>query len=647
MSDAPDTINDVDMTLDGLSLPAPMVARVVVDVPLPHLDRPFDYAVPPELQTEIKVGCRVKVRFSGQQVNGFVVSIGQDSAHPGKLSPVLSVVSSEPVLHQDVWQIAESIADRYAGTRADILRLAIPPRNARAEARPATDEAPAAVELEPVVWPRYAGGPEFLDALADGGAPRVVFDAVPGSEPERLVAEAIAAASASGRGSIVCVPDAETAHYLAGRLDGYWGEDRVVVLTSALKPAARYRAFIEVLRGEKNIVVGTRGAAWAPVKDLGLVVVLDDGSDLHVEQHAPYPHAREVLLTRSLQTQTGVLLVAHARTVEATSLVQQGWCKVVAPDPITRRRAWPQVEVTDGTERGDVPVRLPDAVFRTIRDTPGPVLIQVPRQGYRTVLACQTCRARARCRHCEGVLAQDGASSAVRCRWCNQIEQPWICRECGGTSLRAPVVGELRTAEEFARAFPERKILTSGGQNVLEEIEPGHVIVLATPGAEPRVTNGYEAVILLDTGLMLARDDVRVVAESHRRWFEALALAGHNAKAVAVGDLQQLQGLVRGDPVQVAERELMDRAQTHLPPIGRLAVVDGPPEAIDDLAGKTWTANTEVLGPVPTADGRARLLLRSPRSEGLDLARMLHAAAAERSALKAPPLRIQIDPLSF
>ncbi len=201
------------------------------------------------------------------------------------------------------------------------------------------------------------------------------------------------------------------------------------------------------------------------------------------------------------------------------------------------------------------------------------VLVQVPRRGYRESLACQDCRQPARCGACQGPLVQTAASTPIACRWCATAVPQWQCAHCHGTRLRAPVVGQLRTAEEFAKAFPDREVVTSGGGTILDDVEPGRVLVLATPGAEPHVAGGYDVIVLLDTWLMTGRDDFRVDEEAHRRWFNALALAGPGAEAVAVGDAPMLQALVRADPAGFAARELASRAETHLPPTARLATI--------------------------------------------------------------------------
>ena len=109
------------------------VARVAVDVPLPHLDRPFDYLVPDSLSAAAVAGCRVRVRFAGRLTGGFLLDRAATSDHQGGLAYLERVVSPEPVLSAEVAGLARAVADRYGGTMADVLRLAIPPRHAAAE----------------------------------------------------------------------------------------------------------------------------------------------------------------------------------------------------------------------------------------------------------------------------------------------------------------------------------------------------------------------------------------------------------------------------------------------------------------------------------------------------------------------------------
>jgi primosomal protein N' (replication factor Y) (superfamily II helicase) len=112
-----------------------LIARVVVDVPLAHLDRPFDYAVPEKFADTVQAGCRVRVRFHGRLVDGVVWELGDTTEFAGALQPLSHVPSGEPVLTPQVARLARVVADRYAGTLSDVLRLALPPRRAAAEKR--------------------------------------------------------------------------------------------------------------------------------------------------------------------------------------------------------------------------------------------------------------------------------------------------------------------------------------------------------------------------------------------------------------------------------------------------------------------------------------------------------------------------------
>lgn len=620
------------------------VAQVVVDHGLAHLDRPFDYSISEEQDDQVQPGCRVKVRFAGRRTDALVVSRSNHSTFDGKLAPIDKVVSAEPVLTPETWELVQSVAERYGGTTGDVLRLAIPARHARAEAEKfVSPEAEDAV-VHDASWLPYHWGREYLTALADGEHPRAVMSVLPGQDPAATVAAAVAATIQSGRGAIVCVPDAVDVEHWSNVFRETLGASNFVVMTAATQPIARYRAFLRASRGQARVVLGTRTAAYAPVHNLGLVCIWDDGDDLYCEPRAPYPHTREVLLLRAAQSDAGVLLAAYSRSVEAQSLIASSWCVALHTQSATRRTQWPRVIVADPSERGAAPVRLPALVTTKIRQSAGPILVQVPRRGYRFGLACQTCREPARCGNCQGPLIGVSASQPPQCRWCAQWAAHWVCPHCSGRTLRAPIVGATRTAEEFSQSFPQHSVVTSSGESRYNDAVTDGVIVLATPGAEPNSAHGYQLVVLLDTSLALARDDLRVVEETHRRWFNALALAAPGASAVAVGELSELQALVRADPEVIARSELETRSQTRMPPVARMATVEGPLGELTAVVDRDWTAHTDILGPVDIGEDNGQLILRSPRSEGLALASLLKQVAAERSAAKLPALRIQVDP---
>jgi primosomal protein N' (replication factor Y) len=461
-----------------------------------------------------------------------------------------------------------------------------------------------------------------------------------------MIAQAAAATRDSGRGVLVCVPDHRDVDRVSAAMDIVLGPDQHVTLTADAGPAARYRDFLAVSRGSRRVVVGTRSAVFAPVHDLGLVVLWDDGDDLHAEPRAPYPHSREVLLTRAEQQGAAALVGGFARTPEADLLLHAGWAgELVAPREEVRRRV--RVDVVESADRG-VGTRIPHQAREAIRAglAEGPVLVQAPRAGYAVALACERCRTPARCRACHGPLGLAGAASAPACRWCGTEEPAWACPECGHHGLRAPVLGDARTAEELGRAFPGTTVRTSSGDRVIARVGERPDLVVATVGAEPVARDGYAAVVLLDTWLSLARDDLRVAEEALRRWLGAAGLVRPGGRVVAVGDPAHpaLQALVRWDPVGFARREAAERAEAHLPPAARVATVTGAPGALDDaLTLLDLPQGAEVLGPVPL-DDEARVVLRVPRTHGPALSDALGELQRVRSARKMDAVRVQVDP---
>jgi primosomal protein N' (replication factor Y) (superfamily II helicase) len=635
------------------------VARVLVDVPLAHLDRPFDYAVPVTMADAAQPGVRVKVRFAGQDVDGFVVERAKDSEHPGRLAPLRRVVSAEPVLAPAVAALSADVAERYAGSRADVLRLAVPARHATTEKEPSpAPPAPATDDGDSAraAWADHEHADAFLAHLRAGGSPRAVWGAAPGADWPLLLAHAAATALAGGRGALIVVPDKRDVARVDRALGEVLGEGHHVALTADSGPAQRYRDFLALSRGVRRVVVGTRAAAFAPVADLGLVAIWDDGDDSHAEPRAPYPHAREVLLLRAERERTAALIGGFARTVEADYLLRTGWARPVQPPRAVLRSA---LTVTvAGASDFDVErdaharaARMPLQVRDLVRDAlaSGPVLVQTPRSGYVPSLACERCRTPARCATCSGPLALPGPTRPPACRWCGTEDEAWACTECGHHGLRAPVVGDSRTAEELGRAFPGVRVVTSSGDRVLDEVDGRPAVVVATPGGEPVAAGGYAAVVLLDAWLALGRTDLRTDEEALRRWSNAVGLVRPGGRALVVGDPAHpaIQALVRWDHAGFAERESTERQAAHLPPASRLATITGDPGPVDDAVTLLDLPDAaEVLGPVETEDG-SRVVVRVPRARGADLARALGQLQRVRSSRKLDPVRIQVDPYSL
>ncbi|GAC1380815.1 MAG: primosomal protein N' [Pseudarthrobacter sp.] len=675
------------------------VARVLVESSLPHLDRPFDYSVPADLDDAAQAGVRVKVRFNGQELGGFIFERTAKSDAGHTLVPLHKVISPVAVLTPAVRELVNAVAARYAGTVSDVLRVAVPPRMARLEKDFLADAAPeaalrpgpetgtvaAATTGDPAVvpgiegesgWAGYRNGPAFVRHLQDGGSPRAVFSPLRGygqAAWPRLIAEAVAAVRASGRGAVVVVPDYRDLNQLEKALLEVLPAADIARLTADDGPTPRYRNFLRLLAGSARVAIGTRSAAFAPVQDLGLVACWDDGNDLHIEQRAPYAHAREVLLLRADQAGTACLMAGHARSTELQRLVEAGWAMPVEAERAFLRRTVPRVlNTADSFEQARDPLalvaRLPGAAWRAAKEglERGPVLVQVARAGYAPSLVCETCREPSRCKSCQGPLALAGASgsSAIpQCRWCSTPAPEWQCAHCSGRKLRKGATGVLRTAEELGRAFPGKAVVTSSGDHVKAEVGAAPALVVATIGAEPVADGGYAAALLLDGDSLLRRESLRAGEDTVRRWFNAAALVRPASdgglvvitatESVAVG------ALLRWDPAGYARRELKLRMELQLPPAVLIASVTGPRSAVVhftaavedqlDASGlKLRTAGPApvvLTGPAAATQGDdVRTLLFFPYGQAGAVTRVLRSTKAAAAAKRTDePVQVRLD----
>ena len=695
---APEPVN-VAAELEASGVPNP-VARVRVDSTLPQVDRTFDYRVPAELSEDAVPGARVRVLFNGHELTGYIEERAATTDWTRtSLLPLKSVLSRVPSVAPEIFALAEALADRYASTVANVLRLAVPPRIAALDKRYApllpgyesdylgdsapvsTSDAPesaasehvasestesgpstasaassaaTSIATDPYAWlatpgapapfvldspalnpdapdaasvfSDYENGAEFIEDVAAGAATRAVMTVLPGHLEHTwadVLATALAAAAASGRGAIAVVPTAKNLDLLEAALAERLPADSFVRLSSDSTPHTRYHGFVKARLGQVPVVIGTRAAAYAPVANLGLVVCWDDGDSSLVEQRAPYCHARDVLLLRASAENTAALFAGFSMSSEAARLVRTRWASHVRAPRALVRDFSPRIFSTGSEfELARDPLaamaRIPHLAFEHARRAlaRGPVLVQVARSGYIPSFSCERCRMPARCGECSGPLSVASGSSVPSCSWCGHLAQQWRCSECGFTHWRYSAAGATRTAEELGRAFPNVPVISSAGDHVRASVGPEPALVVATPGAEPVAFGGYAAALLLDADKMLRFDSLRAPEAALRRWLNAAALvrpAALEGTVVTTASPSPVeQALVRWDPAWFAREELEERAQTGLPPAVRTAAVTGAEADVrafmEEFLGSSALPERvreqlRIVGPVPLDQG--------------------------------------------
>lgn len=644
-------------------------ARVVVDSRLPQLDRLFEYRVPPGM-TGVEPGVRVRVPLRGDRMTtGWVVETTAERAWEGEVADVEKVISAVPVLQPEVWALALAVAERAAGGVADVLRVAIPGRQARIEkqwlgaeraALPALPELPAAfgldaslggmVEARRRVALECAGG--VAEVASAEGAASGVTEAEGASVWVGRWAITLAAVARQaierGEQAIIVVPDHRDQRQLRIALTAALGAERVVELDARQKNPERYRGFLRCIDGLPVAIIGPRSAVYAPAANLGLLAIWEDGDPLLSEPLSPWVHARDAALVRQGAAGCALLLAAHARSTDAERLVEMGFLEHERAGS-HRVRVLPSALTDDGR-------RVPASAFRAAREAlqSKPVLVQVARPGHAPGLRCGDCGARARCTFCGGPLGQRSRGSAPACRLCGRLAAAWRCPHCRGQRLVEVGRGSTRVAEELGRAFPGVLVMVADGEHERLTLDAKPRLVVATRGAEPLADGGYGAVLLLDGDSLLSREGLRVGEEAVRQWATARALAADGATIVLTGVGGAAASAITGDTtVPFAKAELAERRSLRFPPAVRTASVVGHPDAVvEALEALGEVEHLDVLGPVPAEGARdgdlERAIARFAYADGARVAgiargRVLASAARPRRPGAPPRLRIRLD----
>ena len=672
----------------------PPIARVHLETGVPHLDRTFDYLVPEELGEQAQPGTRVRAKFGHQNLNGFIIDRLSKTDAQIQLQLLDKVLSPQPVLPQLNYRLCQQVAARFAGTVADVLRSAVPPRVASVDKQfsvpkntPAEDtveaDAPSLNQPAPAtVWEQAKDlyPPELANLgqrIVNGEhiRARVLTPQSFGSAgwPQYL-SSVLATVKQAEKGAIVVVPDQHALNLLEDTLVAAgFSSDDYARLTAEDGPTPRYRNYLRLVNGHTKIAIGTRSAVFAPVAEETVLIVVDDADQNHAEPRAPYWNTRDVGLLRAQLEDTSLIFVGSAPSVHTQRLVEIGYLEDFQPLREKRAELYPRVivaadEYYQEREYGPGSHRIPSVAWQIITRglKKGPVLVQVARTGFIPAVRCTRCGTQARCRECTGPLGyHDKAateSGALLCRWCGTHEHKPSCPECSSTVFKAAHRGAERTAEELGRAFANTSVISSAGEHIKTSISQKPVLVVATPGAEPVAPEGYAAVVLLDGNTMLAREGLDTPTDVFHRWSAAMALTKPHSDGglcvVTADPSPEVNILARLDIPGYFAAVYHQRQQPQLPPARRYATIDGSQVDVDAYLEHVQSqlkdqesqgTVLQLIGPSPLdPEGeKVRMLAFFSYRNGNAVTAALRGTKAAFSARKEyvdGPVRVRVDP---
>ena len=597
-------------------------AKVAIESPLPQLDRLFDYLVPDGLQQQIAVGQRVRVPFgkAGKLLVGFVVELSDSIDFAGAVNSINEIVSNHVVLPSNLYRLIRAVADRQAVTFGDVAKAAIPNFMLRAS---------KSIAQEPLVQQDLSAEISLQASLSEPIMKSASFGEISIFESAWILdfVDASLDNVALGQSTILCVPDYRDVARLEQVFERLEISGLVIVVGSDQANSVRYTNHIRATQGAPHIVIGTRSALFAPVQNLGQILVWDDEDQSHNDQASPYVSSREVALIRQTVDSCSLSFHAHSRSLAVQRLVKLGYLKDVSQN-------WQRPKVAFSEND----VRVNTLAFSTVKAglKSGPVLVQVSNLGTAKSAYCSGCSNRATCQHCAGPLWIDQAGKP-RCRWCNGFNLAFKCNACGVGKLRMGRAGSTRTASELGRAFPGVQIVEATGESVVTQVDASPKIVIATPGAEPVAIGGYFGIVVLDCDVALARDTLKAREEAIRVWSNAIAMGNSECHSALIGIKSELGALVcTWQLIHFAELELSERESLGFPPAARILSAVGLKDLVTIFAENVVNIDgCSVLGLAPTeASEEWQALIRFSYASGADVADFTRAFQLKNAGQK-------------
>lgn len=600
--------------------------RAVVDTGVFHLDGFYDYLVPMELDQAVVPGVRMLVPFGNRTLEA--IAIERVSTTELKvLKPIDSLIAPFPLLSKEVLDLMFDCAKRWAAHPYDLIRSAVPPRAPSAE---------KGVVLN------------TNQVTSDKRSARSVYYQFSPGEDEFHSLCAMAIKASKTGGVLVLVPDERDVDAFLTSLKNNYEDAKVARLDSALTRTQRYAEYLSVAAGEVQIVVGTRSAVFAPIHNLQTIFIHRETSESFYEVRTPGWNARDVALMRCANEGIAIVVSGYSPSAEIARLIENKYISVSLKKEKLNATAFTQ-------QMGEL---LPNRIFPEIREAlrNGAVLFLAPRKGYAAAMTCSKCRNEARC-SCGGKLFKKSARSAPQCSLCSKGYVPWKCTWCSGDKPHLLGRGSERFAQELGRAFPNIPIVSSEGEHILEEVAARSSMVIATPGAVPKVHGGYSAVVVLEANRYFAQVDLRAHERARAQIFHAASRVSPKGKVLLVIDSTNpiTASLARWSPSILSMRDLKEREEAEFPPYFRaVEILAERDEAIlfangfkkSILEGRL-PASTKVLGPAFIADDNAKIILLANLSDSPQLVEFIHEFARKRSVAKKSALKYRVDPYAL
>ena len=501
-----------------------MIVGVLVEITNRNVDKIFDYIVPSDLRNDIKVGIRVSVPFGRMTLEGFVMEI-KEYSEVSDLKEVIDIVDKDVVLNSELLELGKTISDKTLATLMSCYQTMLPKalkakKNSTINIKYDTyyslgdvtgkfnDNQLKIIDLvkekgkvirkelvdislssvntlvrkgvlveEKIEHYRVDYKEEKCDikeltpdqsscvnSVINGSDKAYLLYGVTGSGKTEVYMEIIDYYLSLGKTSIVLVPEISLTPQMINRFQVRFG-NKIAAIHSALSDGEKYDEWRRIYRGEASIVIGARSAIFAPLDNLGVIIIDEEHSDSY-KQSDPSPRysAKEIALIRGETNNAKVVFGSATPSLEAMARAKKGVFKLLELPNRINGKELPEVEIVDmneslGKSRGYFSPSLIEAISNCL-EKKEQVILLLNRRGYASFVSCKNCGYTFKCPNCDITLTYHKSSNTLRCHYCGHGEKVYLnCPECGEKSLNNLGVGTQKIEEELSKIFPNNKIV--------------------------------------------------------------------------------------------------------------------------------------------------------------------------------------------
>jgi primosomal protein N' (replication factor Y) len=527
-----------------------LYAKVVLGLPI---EGPFDYIVPKDLENSAKIGTRVWVPFRNKKLLGFIVGTSRKTSVKN-LKNISEIIDNFPVLDKNMLSVTRELSRYYCCSWGEAIATALPSGLRQGKRITLRQNYPAS---------RTIGSQDII-----------LFHDLDGQARWDNYLEHIKETLKDNKSAIIILPD----------INSVLNAKRVIKEKLAIEPDILYRktpkeflVWTKIRESKGNIVIGTRSAVFAPVTNLGLLIIDEEEDSVYKQEQVPHYNAKGVAFMRVGLEKAKLILGSSSPSLESLYLAKKNRIKYLQ---LPRTKDFPEIKLIDmksefhNSKSGDriLSKYLQDSLGSCL-NSGGKALLYLNRKGFSTTCACSNCGKILKCQRCNINLVYHFKEDLLGCHYCNfRMEAPKICPNCNAGYIKFSGTGTEKIESELSRIFPNARInkLETRGKLSLEDTD----ICVATSAITKQANCYFDLAGVLGIDNSLNRVDLR---SAEKTFAQLVRLLGRTAKKLIIQTNAPthhcFQALLKKDINMFYEEELKQRKQTGFPPYRHLVAI--------------------------------------------------------------------------